>query len=155
MKKSLKKSKDCTPDHEIVRLGVTIRVTAEIWSKLPWPYWPYSLCRHTSSEGSRSSSTRNFAHHPNSKTQLNSDAFKNSENQKPKAMTCQTLDAICLLSQANEELNQRRRKFLKPNLTEKYHQISSEHVPCTDHLFGDDPQKTLQEITATNGAASV
>ena len=59
-----------------------------------------------------------------------------NQDENHKEMTRQALDAISLLSQANQEL--------------KIQQICAEHVPCTDHLFGDDLHKTLQDITATN-----
>ena len=54
------------------------------------------------------------------------------------------LDAITLFSQANVELNSRRRAMIKPDLNEKFQQICSEHVPITGFLFGDDVAKTLQ-----------
>ena len=60
------------------------------------------------------------------------------------------LDAITLFSQANVELNSRRRAMIKPDLNEKFQQICSEHVPITGFLFGDDVAKTLQDIASTN-----
>ena len=124
---------------------VTTRVNAEIWSKLQ---------SHTRSVDIRLQKVQALLLKGIvpilriANTQLNSDGGANAESHKE--MTRQALDAISLLSQANQELNQRRRELIKPDLNEKYQQICAEHVPCTDLLFGDDLHKTLQEITATN-----
>ena len=60
------------------------------------------------------------------------------------------LDSITLLSQANGELNCRRRAMIKPDLNEKFQQICADHVPVTTLLFGDEVAKTLQDIASTN-----
>ena len=60
------------------------------------------------------------------------------------------LDSITLLAQANVELNSRCRAMIKPDLNEKFQQICGEHVPVTAFLFGDDVDKTLQDIASTN-----
>ena len=57
------------------------------------------------------------------------------------------LDSITLFSQANGELNCRRRAMIKPDLNEKFQQICAEHVPVTSFLFGDEVAKTLHQQT--------
>ena len=127
---------------------VTTRVNAEIWAKLQ---------SHTRSVDIRLQKVQALLLKgivpilQIANTQLSSDGGKNENH---KEMTRQALDAISLLSQANQELNQRRRELIKPDLNEKYQQICAEHVPCTDHLFGDELHKTLQDITATNRVVS-
>ena len=123
----------------------TTRVNAEIWAKLQ---------SHTRSVDIRLQKVQALLLKgivpilQIANTQLSTEATAKDENHKE--MTRQALDAISLLSQANQELNQRRRELIRPDLNEKYQQICAEHVPCTDHLFGDDLHKTLQDITATN-----
>ena len=119
---------------------VTTRVNAEVWSKLQ---------SHTRSIDIRLQKVQALLLKGIVPIlQIANTQLSNGENQKD--TTRQALDAISLLSQANQELNQRRRELIKPDLNEKYQQICAEHVPCTEHLFGDDLHKTLQEITATN-----
>jgi hypothetical protein len=123
---------------------VTTRVNAEIWAKLQ---------SHTRSVDIRLQKVQALLLKgivpilQIADTQLSSDG---GENENHKEMTRQALDSISLLSQANQELNQRRRELIKPDLNEKYQQICAEHVPCTDHIFADELHKTLQDITATN-----
>ena len=116
---------------------VTTRVNAEIWAKLQ---------SHTRSVDIRLQKVQALLLKgivpilQIANTQLSSDGGKNENH---KEMTRQALDAISLLSQTNQELNQRRRELIKPDLNEKYQQICAVHVPCTDHLFGDELHKTL------------
>ena len=123
----------------------TTRVNAEIWAKLQ---------SHTRSVDIRLQKVQALLLKgivpilQTANTHLSTEATAKDENHKE--MTRQALNAISLLSQANQELNQRRRELIRPDLNEKYQQICAEHVPCTDHLFGDDLQKTFQDITATN-----
>ena len=57
------------------------------------------------------------------------------------------LDAVSLFSQANFELNLRRREIIKPDLNHKFQQLCAYHTPCTNQLLEDDLNKPQQEIT--------
>ena len=59
-------------------------------------------------------------------------------------------DALTLFANANSELNQRRREFIKPDLHEEYKHLCSSSVPITDQLFGNDLPKQVKELTEVN-----
>ncbi|CAH3041177.1 unnamed protein product [Pocillopora meandrina] len=59
-------------------------------------------------------------------------------------------NALTLFANANSELNQRRREFIKPDLHEEYKHLCSSSVPITDQLFGNDLPKQVKELTEVN-----
>ena len=59
-------------------------------------------------------------------------------------------DALALFANANSELNQRRREFIKPDLHDEYKHLCSSSLAITDQLFGDDLPKQVKELTEVN-----
>lgn len=59
-------------------------------------------------------------------------------------------DALALFANANNELNQRRRELIKPDLHEEYKHLCSSSLEITDQLFGDDLPKQVKELTEVN-----
>ena len=59
-------------------------------------------------------------------------------------------DAVALISHASHEIAQRRREIIKPHLHRDYIELSSQEVPVTSLLFGDELQTELTHIRATN-----
>ena len=62
----------------------------------------------------------------------------------------QSTDALALFANANNELNQRRRELIKPDLESEYRHLCSSTVAVTDQLFGDDLPKQVKDLTEVN-----
>ena len=73
----------------------------------------------------------------------------NSEIQKEETV-CALMDGVLLLANANQELNYRRREFMRPQLNTNYRHLCSPSNPVTAELFGDDLPKAVKDITDTN-----
>ncbi|XP_064648772.1 uncharacterized protein LOC135500983 [Lineus longissimus] len=54
-------------------------------------------------------------------------------------------DALALFGHSNYSLSMRRRELIKPGLKAKYAGLTSETVPLTKNLFGDEIEKTLKK----------
>lgn len=73
----------------------------------------------------------------------------------PKQKVVDTLmDSVQLLTNANRELNIRRREALRPELHSSYRHLCSASNPITRELFGDDLTKAVKDITDTNRITS-
>lgn len=59
-------------------------------------------------------------------------------------------DALALFANANQELNQRRRELIKPDLHEEYKHLCSLMLAITNQLFADDLPKQVKELTEVN-----
>ena len=64
------------------------------------------------------------------------------------------MDGVQLLTNANRELNIRRRESLRPELHSSYRHLCSASNPITNELFGDDLTKAVKDITDTNKITS-
>ena len=62
----------------------------------------------------------------------------------------QILDSVALLTHANCDIIQRRRKLIRPYLNKPYQQICAEHVSFSGFLFGDDLPQKIKGINMTN-----
>ena len=63
----------------------------------------------------------------------------------------QLTDSIGLLTSANYSLNIRRRELITPDMNTDYQGLkSAKNVPLTTRLFGDDLEKTVEDITEAN-----
>ncbi|XP_068675354.1 uncharacterized protein [Montipora foliosa] len=62
----------------------------------------------------------------------------------------QILDSVALLTHANCDIIQRRRKLIRPDLNKPYQQICAEHVSFTGFLSGDDLPQKIKDINMTN-----
>ena len=61
------------------------------------------------------------------------------------------LDAVSLICAANQEISQRRRHVINPDLNIQFAQLASAHIPVGEtFLFGDDLPKTIKDISETN-----
>ena len=60
------------------------------------------------------------------------------------------LDGYALFANANQELNQRRRDLIKPDLNDKFAQLCSLEKPGTTLLFGTDLPQAIKDINETN-----
>ncbi|MEW8548333.1 MAG: hypothetical protein AB2693_32925 [Candidatus Thiodiazotropha sp.] len=58
--------------------------------------------------------------------------------------------ALALLGQSNKQINNKRKEFHKVDLDAKYHYLSSQNLPYTDKLYGDDVNKNIKEIQDIN-----
>lgn len=79
-----------------------------------------------------------------------------NESEKPsKQQIVDTLmDGVKLLTNANRELNIRRREALRPELHSSYRHLCSASNPITKELFGNDLTKAVKDITDTNKITS-
>ena len=59
-------------------------------------------------------------------------------------------NALTLLGQCNKQINNKRKEFHKVDLDAKYHYLSSQNLPYTDKLYGDDVNKNIKEIQDIN-----
>ncbi|XP_069122555.1 uncharacterized protein [Argopecten irradians] len=64
------------------------------------------------------------------------------------------LDSFTLTASATQEISQRRRELIKPDLNNQYASLCSTHNPVTTMLFGDDLPKAMKDIHDTNRVAS-
>ena len=64
------------------------------------------------------------------------------------------MDAVILLSNANTEVNLRRRERLKPELHPSYRHLCNPSNPITSQLFGDDLPKAVKDIAEANKISS-
>ncbi|XP_062613264.1 uncharacterized protein LOC134275041 [Saccostrea cucullata] len=56
-------------------------------------------------------------------------------------------DTFKLLQLGFSEMSQRRRLSLRPELSNEYKALCAAEIPVTDHLFGDELEKQIKEIT--------
>ena len=66
----------------------------------------------------------------------------------------QPIDGVLLVTNANIELNLRRREALKPELYTSYRYLCAPSNPTTTELFGDDLPKGVKDISDTNRITS-
>lgn len=68
------------------------------------------------------------------------------------AMLKWSLDSIALLGYATQEINNRRRELIKPDLNESYQSLCSKHVQTGAWLFGEESElaKKLKDLEDTN-----
>ena len=59
-------------------------------------------------------------------------------------------DSIGLLATASHSLNMRRREAMMPELNADFQCLKSKNVPLTTHLFGNELEKTLEDISKAN-----
>ena len=59
-------------------------------------------------------------------------------------------DSIGLLATASHSLNMRRREAMMPELNADFKCLKSKNVPLTTHLFGNELEKTLEDISKAN-----
>ena len=64
------------------------------------------------------------------------------------------MDGVQLLTNANRELNIRRREALKPELHISYRYLCAPSNPITTELFGDDLPKAVKDVADTNRITS-
>ncbi|KAK2559286.1 hypothetical protein P5673_018435 [Acropora cervicornis] len=64
------------------------------------------------------------------------------------------MDAVILLSNANTEVNLRRRERLKLELHPSYRHLCNPSNPITSQLFGDDLPKAVKDIAEANKISS-
>jgi hypothetical protein len=57
---------------------------------------------------------------------------------------------VTFVGQAQQDLNQRRREGIKPDVNPEYRQLCSSQAPVTTLLFGDDLAKTVKDQNETN-----
>ena len=60
------------------------------------------------------------------------------------------INSLGLLGHYNRQTNIKRRDFHKPDLDSQYHHLCTPSQPFTDHLYGDDVPKNVQEIQNFN-----
>ncbi|XP_069126635.1 uncharacterized protein [Argopecten irradians] len=65
-----------------------------------------------------------------------------------------TLDSFMLISTASQDISQRRRELIKPDLNNQFSSLCSTNNPVTTQLFGDDLHRSMKEISETNRVAS-
>lgn len=58
------------------------------------------------------------------------------------------LDAFALFAHANQEINQRRREVIKPDLNARFKDLAK-NQPVTDKLFGDELSQQVKDINET------
>ena len=61
-----------------------------------------------------------------------------------------TLDAIALISNANQVLTSRRREIMKPGIHHTYQQLCTTVPVGSTLLFGDDINQRISNIASTN-----
>ena len=59
-------------------------------------------------------------------------------------------DAIALIADGSHELDLRRRSLLKDQLKPEFRALASETIPVTELLFGDDLEKTVDDMKKSN-----
>ena len=65
-------------------------------------------------------------------------------------MLQEATDAFAMVTNANTELNHRRRELIKPDLHNDYKHLCSSSIPITDQLFGDELPKQVKDLTEVN-----
>ena len=63
-------------------------------------------------------------------------------------------DAIGLASNANFEINMKRREAIKPDLNPLYRHLCSSNIKFSKELFGDDVSKHVKDLTEVNKVAN-
>ncbi|KAK6174220.1 hypothetical protein SNE40_017539 [Patella caerulea] len=76
----------------------------------------------------------------------------NKLNQTGSMQTCLQMisDSLALLGHTNKLINLKRKELHKPDLGRDYFHLSSQSVPYTDLLYGDDVTKNVKEIQDIN-----
>ena len=68
-----------------------------------------------------------------------------------KALVRIALDSATLICSASQDISQRRRELIKPDLNAQFAQLASSHIPVGNtYLSGDDLPKTVKDINETN-----
>ena len=60
------------------------------------------------------------------------------------------MTALALSGQSNKQINNKRKEFHKVDLDVKYHYLTSQNLPFTDKLYGDDVNKNIKDIQDIN-----
>ncbi|KAK3084722.1 hypothetical protein FSP39_018007 [Pinctada imbricata] len=71
------------------------------------------------------------------------------ENPSTNILVDNIMDAVAMLSHANDDMNGVRRSMIKPSLNTEYRALCSSQNPITANLFGDniaEQLKTIQEV---------
>ena len=71
-----------------------------------------------------------------------------TENQK--ALMTKLCDSVAIIGYARDELNLRRREFIKPDLNRQFASLCSARTPVTGLLFGDNLSQQCKDIQETN-----
>ena len=60
------------------------------------------------------------------------------------------MNALALLGQSNKQINNKRKEFHIEDFDVKYHYLTSQNLPFTDKLYGDDVNKNIRDIQDIN-----
>ena len=60
------------------------------------------------------------------------------------------MNALAHLGQSNKQINSKRKEFHKVDLDVKYHYLTSQNLPFTDKVYGDDVNKNIKDIQDIN-----
>ena len=66
------------------------------------------------------------------------------------SMLSTQMDAIAILGHASYEMSLRRRDLIQPSLNKDYTSLSSQQIPVTSLLYGEDLQTSLTAIRSSN-----
>ena len=126
---------------------VVPRVNPEIWS---------NMSHHTKRDDLRRASTQNTVAKVGSILAICTEKLLRTRNENNnKDLGIEELvglhtDAIALLGHTQYDLSMARRDAIKPSLRKEYAGLCSQNIPVTSLLFGDELQRQLNNIKASN-----